>query len=210
VNENKLPLIIGFCGKAGSGKDAAGAILAEAHGYERQALADAVRHEILGLAELGRFWPINIPIGIMGDFGYDLKGWEITTEARYAIFAELFSKPTTQRMRVLLQWWGTEYRRSEDLAYWLKRMRFQPGKRYYVPDVRFANEAAFIQALGGVTLRVVGREQEGVPAHSSEALSWAGDLPTIHNDGTMNDLRQCVDHAVMGLCKSNWLQPEIG
>ena len=202
MNENKLPLIIGFCGKAGSGKDAAGAILAESHGYERQAFADAVRHEILELAEKGRFWPPSNPIRVLCAFDYEYSNGEITTEARYAIFAELFSKPTTQRMRVLLQWWGTEYRRFEDLAYWLKRMRFQPGKRYYVPDVRFANEATFIQALGGVTLRVVGREQEGVPTHSSEELSWAGNLPTIQNDGAMRDLRRAVDQAMVNLCES--------
>jgi len=202
VNENKLPLIIGFCGKAGSGKDAAGAILAEAHGYERQGLADAVRHEVLELAEKGREWPSGVTCGIVNDFGHDMNMVDVVTKARYAIFAELFAKPTTQRMRGLLQWWGTEYRRSEDLAYWLKRMRFQPGKRYYVPDVRFANEAALIQALGGVTLRVVGREQEGVPAHSSEAVSWAGNLPTIQNDGTMFDLRRAVDQAMVNLCES--------
>lgn len=61
--------------------------------------------------------------------------------------------------RTVLQWWGTEYRRvfcGHD-SYWLDEIRRQlkPGQRYVITDVRFANEANFVESEDGMLGRII-------------------------------------------------------
>jgi hypothetical protein len=85
--------------------------------------------------------------------------------------------------RLLLQWWGTEFRRNMCAeGYWLvQHERWvnafagrTPGDAplvVLVPDVRFANEKSYIQSRGGVVVRVIrGSMEEGDPHPSETAL----------------------------------------
>jgi hypothetical protein len=81
-----------------------------------------------------------------------------------------------QKQRTLLQWWGTEYRRSKDPDYWVKRLfesldKLKPDTAI-ITDVRFPNEVEAIHAAGGYAVKVVrlGEPDVKVPAHASESV----------------------------------------
>lgn len=62
------------------------------------------------------------------------------------------------KQRALLQWWGTEYRRTQDDNYWVKRMKDRIERDApevaIISDLRFPNEFEFIQRNGGYCVRV--------------------------------------------------------
>ena len=79
--------------------------------------------------------------------------------------------------RLGLQWWGTEFRRAmHGDKYWVKQLNFAMQQEglgqfdkhvYIVTDVRFKNEADYIQKLGGLVVRV----------ERPETLTWRDWLP---------------------------------
>jgi hypothetical protein len=80
------------------------------------------------------------------------------------------------KQRVLLQWWGTEYRRSQDPQYWTSKGRalIQEARRtgadaIIFRDMRFWNEFDLITEEGGITGKIERLFFEsGVPEHISE------------------------------------------
>lgn len=64
----------------------------------------------------------------------------------------------------LLQWWGTEYRRTQDPDYWVKKW-WESVKGYkgivIASDLRFENEANAIQQASGHTVNVYRMNQDG-------------------------------------------------
>ncbi|OMG87985.1 hypothetical protein [Achromobacter xylosoxidans] len=171
-------LLVGLAGHAGAGKDTCADILASAHGFARLAFADAVRAELAAA------------------FGVDLRLFSnrSTKEApthelalhRCAdrTFVELMlSLPlglTLDRAlspRWAMRLWGTEYRRSQSgKDYWLLRahealesLQRDGWRRIAITDVRFANEAALVNSLGGEVWRVKRPIADAVLApHASE------------------------------------------
>ena len=111
---------------------------------------------------------------------------------------EVFKKPTSDRARRVLQWWGTEYRRGQDPYYWLKSIDLSPDGVVIVDDVRFPNEGDFLRGLGGCLLQITGRSDEAVPAHASEETQWlAGQVEgVIYNTGELKDLQLLVQSFV--------------
>lgn len=92
---------------------------------------------------------------------------------------------TPRSARWVLQHWGTEYRRESIYGfdtYWLSQVetviRNNPHLNFVITDVRFQDEAAFIQLKGGVLIRVrreaieaeenFNRKLNGTAAHKSE------------------------------------------
>jgi hypothetical protein len=113
-----------------------------------------------------------------------------------ATVAEVYAKPTTPRMRALLQQWGTEYRRGQDPDYWteIMRERLSTVAAAAVSDVRFADEAELVRELGGEVWLI---ERPGCQAngHASEALAFAADR-IIDNSGDIEHLRREVSRAL--------------
>jgi hypothetical protein len=78
--------------------------------------------------------------------------------------------------RTLLQWWGTEYRRSKDPDYWTTRLRNTLSEHNpdvaLITDVRFPNEVEFIHGLGGYVVKVerLSKPDIAVKEHPSEAM----------------------------------------
>lgn len=102
---------------------------------------------------------------------------------------------SSQRVKVLLkearsprwtlQLWGTEYRRTSKYGvdrYWLdivaSAIDAKPQQKFVITDVRFYNEARFVESLGGQLMRVrrpalealeaADRARKGTAAHPSE------------------------------------------
>jgi len=102
------------------------------------------------------------------------------------------------KQRTLLQWWGTEYRRSVEPDYWVDRVKERLAKEKpeiaLITDMRFPNEWNFVKQYGD-TIKVVRASIPVLPgAHASEeALAYIPDSQwgaVIYNDGTLEQLRQ--------------------
>jgi len=75
-------------------------------------------------------------------------------------------------VRKLMQNYGTDVRRADELDYWVSRWRVaassKPDDNIAVDDVRFLNEAYAIRDMGGIIIRVVMEDQEQNDQHKSE------------------------------------------
>jgi hypothetical protein len=136
-------LVIGFGYRARQGKDTSAQAMLEAcplfADVRQYAFADALKMEVrLACARSGGQWNL---INAWKDAGI-MPDW-VTYED---------PKP-----RSLLQWWGTEYRRSKDQQYWVNKLaktliQHEP-EIALITDVRFPNEVAFIKSLGGFLVK---------------------------------------------------------
>lgn len=178
--------VIGLSGFAQSGKDSVGKILVKKYGYTRVSLADGVRDALLQL---------NPTVLYETDFssGYDYyhtvsniikkDGWEI---------AKLCPE-----IRCLLQRMGTEVGRNlfgENVWIDLVRKKMHGLEKVVITDVRFENEAEFIQSFeDGFTIEVIRDGVTSVNNHISDR-GLSSDLIdiTINNNGNLEDLESKV------------------
>jgi hypothetical protein len=169
--------IIGVSGKKRHGKDTVGnIILAQRPTAVKIAYADSLKYEVASMIA-----------------DYCRKQWlrdydspEENEAFRSSFIQTTISKmnddtidPTTgaavkERYRLILQWWGTEFRRQmfgDD--YWRQRLaekiaRLEPDQLAIITDVRFPDEADQIKELGGILVRVVRPGMPDTGNHSSE------------------------------------------
>ena len=114
--------------------------------------------------------------------------------------------------RSLLQWWGTEYRRTKDPDYWVTRLNKTLSAHNpdvaLITDVRFPNEADFIHAMGGKVVKCVrvGTPDVNVHEHPSEAMldAYRGWDYTI-SAATVEDCKR----QATALMQSLWRPSEI-
>lgn len=189
--------VVAFCGAAGSGKDAAASVLIE-RGYAKRSFAEDLRHEVRSA--------LVIP-------EYRSSVWRLMPFAlQRALFACLtlgeldpWAKPTSPRMRRVLQLWGTEFRRAQDPDYWVRAeaASLPTHGRFVYTDVRFPNEERFMRQLGAAVYRV---ERSGVEGngHVSESYFRAFDVAgVIQNNGSLRDLRREVERVTEGGCQES-------
>lgn len=99
----------------------------------------------------------------------------------------LWDKPYPPEVRKMLQWWGTDLRRSENPNYWIDKMKhelapyakggpYSEGRAAVITDCRFPNEAEAVRDMGGIVVRIwapqtIRKERLGVlpPEHASES-----------------------------------------
>ena len=191
-----IPHIIGIAGGFGHGKDEVGKVLVEEFGYVRRAFGECLKKEVhQALNGFVAFDPI---------YGRN----EMPTACREALETcigvgqlDPFVKPTTPEMRRLLQQYGTEFRRNQNLDYWVHCLADERPfpKRVVVTDVRFRNESDWVWRNSGEVWRVVRPVAQysygdaRVTRHASEIL--LKDAPVdwiIDNSSTLKDLRQQV------------------
>ncbi|MCM2263962.1 MAG: hypothetical protein NDI73_02105 [Desulfuromonadales bacterium] len=104
---------------------------------------------------------------------------------------------TSVTVRRLLQWWGTEYRRAQDPDYWTKAWG-RKIEQYdltrtpiLVDDVRFMNELEVIRTHGGLIVKIERPGFSGANNHSSETSldgfnNWDA---VVVNNGTLEEFR---------------------
>lgn len=170
-------MLIGLGGKAGSGKDTVAKYLETHHEFIPLAFADPVKRGLEAMFRLDRKW--------LND-----------TEAKEEDIPELGVSG-----RVLMQTLGTEWGRNLiDKDIWVDIMRRKililDTYDVVVTDVRFDNEAALIQELGGILVTVVreGKGEVGIHGHASEAglTSSFGSL-ILRNEGSVDELHNLVN-----------------
>ena len=146
-------MLIAFSGKKQTGKDTAAELLAAASPklqFQRLNFADAVYEELaIGL------WP------------------SCCANKSFLAAKIAYMKANKQHFRLLLQGWGTDYRRALfGSNYWIdeykKRLeRISDRIVVVTTDVRFVNEAQCIATLGGILIRIE-RETGMIDTHKSE------------------------------------------
>jgi hypothetical protein len=181
-----MRLLVGLIGHLGSGKDALADILVEQCGFIKRSIAEPLRCELAEILLRGRFlWPADIP----DEIRYLLEQYERSIEA-------IWEKPTQPGMRRLLQWYGTQYRRSQDPDYWVRQAEksLPDYGRYVYTDIRFPNEAVFIKQAKGKLWKIVRSSQPVDPfwSHETEQLAACSNCHelTIKNDGSIDDLKR--------------------
>lgn len=178
------PRVIGLTGYAGSGKDLVGALLSM-RGFKRIAFADPLRAEVAELLRSGDPAPSKLDD--------DLQD---VINSRFVTVEQLYAKPTSDVVRAILQQWGTEHRRGQDLDYWIKiaddRVKILGNDPIVVTDVRFQNEVDWVHSLGGEVWRI-NRPSTGGMDHVSEALdALTGVDRLIENNWTAYELASLV------------------
>lgn len=214
-----MTLVIGIGNRARHGKDTAGEAIVDY--YARRAemsykhgqvsskfvkakiykWADALYAEVnawLG-EESGKFW-----LSGRTDIHYGLYApWQkgqiavLPDWVRPTPNAEILSIAPFGKHAKLLQWWGTEYRRTQDSDYWVNtlvgRITRENPDIALITDTRFKNEAQAVKDLGGYTLNVSRKNANGSPYvdpsrpadHPSETDldDWNWDLKIINSYG---------------------------
>lgn len=154
-------MIISFCGKMGSGKDAFGDRFKKLYSDSvRLSFADPLRMELSSFIyclkedienvdkvfNLDKQDVYNI-INIIG--GEDFID---AIDIRYK----------DRKVRKLLQYWGN-MRRKQDSLYWVKAMqeniKFNNGKDIYITDTRFLNEMNMLKEMGATLILLTSSEE---------------------------------------------------
>ena len=183
-------LVIGIAGKKRNGKDTVARMLmscAERAGIKatRRALADTLKEECARM--------IAIELGESGQVSKYLD-----------VLQEMHDDATKEKYRLLLQWWGTEFKRGMvSDNYWVDKLRdwllqhksHSQQEIFVVPDVRFPNEVEMIRQQGGLIINVYRPELEVSDGHTSEhALDGMTDwFYTIDNNGDLDMLQHTIE-----------------
>jgi len=187
TNRGRLrdPVILGLSGSAGVGKDTAASYLEKEHGFVPYAFADPLRNMLEALLV------------------------ESNLDYAYIYERQLKEQPIPGlgfSFRHLAQTLGTEWGRALAEDFWLRLAEMSLGlpdapihDRIVITDVRYPNEAAWVQHHGGRVARIY-RPTAAVRAHTSETLidqivPWVG----IDNVGTVDQLHAQLDELVAAL-----------
>ncbi|WP_454674865.1 hypothetical protein [Achromobacter pestifer] len=192
-------LIVGMAGRAGAGKDTCAEILSSAHAFARLAFADAVR------AELAHAFGVDVRLFTNRSLKEaptlelalkrcaDLRFVDLMMACGIGLTYEKAISP-----RTAMRLWGTEYRRAHCGGdYWLLRaherieaLHRAGWRRIAITDVRFLNEAAFVQMMGGEVWRIRRHMADQAPATHQSEMQVESIQPerTLHNDSTISAL----------------------
>lgn len=180
-------LIIGISGKMRAGKDAIASRLTANWGFTALPFAESLKRE------LQQRMPRTIRAihDMQAIHAHGCDSGDVAACIREMVYV---TKPPG--MRELLQEYGTDVRRADDLNYWAKRWRQElPAGDVVVPDVRFPNEARAVLDAGGILWRVERPGTAATASHVSEMGldDWPWWHAVIRNDNTLESLYRSVD-----------------
>ncbi len=175
------PPIVGINGDFEAGKDEVAKFLVCVHGYTRVAFGDFVKDTCFQLVN-GKTIPSDFPDDIV----------DIILAHRNDPYA-VNRKPTSEPIRKLLQFVGTDYCRSRNPEHWVEefdnyaRPILASGGRVVAPDMRFDNEGAYVALHGGEEWVVVrpGLATSLYRQHASERSYARTPHGVIQNDGSL-------------------------
>jgi len=170
------PALIGFAGKAGSGKDTAGKYLVDNYLFAHYYFAKPLKEGAKAM--------------------FNLTDEQVKNK-------EKVIEPWGRSPRELYQLLGTDVARSIDPNIWIKNAemfyRQAHGSSVVITDVRFSNEAFWIRQKGGIVIQIK-RDNEPITksSHSSENGMKESDYDlTILNTGTKQELFDKLDPKVL-------------
>ena len=116
-------------------------------------------------------------------------------------------RQTAVTVRRILQWWGTEYRRDQDPDYWTRAWARKVESydldttHILVDDIRFMNELETLKSEGGLIVRIIRPGFDGAGNHASETSldGYSGWDGTILNDGSLEQFYGKVEEAAASL-----------
>lgn len=164
------PVVVAFIGPAGCGKSTCATLLEEHHGYTRLKFAHPIKQMLrsLGLEDrhlegVDKESPTDLLSGVSPRRAMQLLGHEW---GRILIHPDLWVRA-----------WMKD-------AVW----KIQNGHRLVIDDLRYENELDAILRLGGVTIRIVRKDQSTqCEQHDSETQNIFGQR-VIVNDGSLDKL----------------------
>lgn len=207
-------MIIGFAGKAATGKTTAAHHMAPLFDKDCKVIpmAMVLRDEVEAfLRAIGA--DESVPL-VYGDQDDKVRVFYVDEEKamqecpKWAGFVadhqEIQDKPgqTAVTVRRILQWWGTEYRRTQDPDYWTKAWsrkieQFDLEKIHVlIDDVRFINELNTVKSHGGLIVKIERPGFDGANNHASETSlddydDWSF---VVVNDGTLQEFKEKIVH----------------
>ena len=209
--------IVGLMGVKGSGKDTGARYLTEELGFVRIGFADALYKEVadafgvtvefLGNRDTKESDLPQLALAHCRDAAFVRAVREEEGAEAFPDYEQFLLAPRSPRF--VLQLWGTEYRRRRGVdSYWLDivqaAIEANPQRSFVVTDVRFNNEANFIEAMRGTLIRVrrpdleareaAERSKNGRAAHPSETelLTRRVDHEVVNVEGHPDSLRQGI------------------
>lgn len=206
-------MILGFAGKAATGKTTAANHLAPLLDKECRIvpMAMVLRDEVeVFLRAIGAEQSVPLVYGCQDDkirvFYVDEKKALVHCPKWAHFISEheaIQDRPgqTAVTVRRILQWWGTEYRRAQDHDYWTKAWGRKIEQfdlehiHVLIDDVRFMNELDAIMAHGGQIVKIERPGFDGANNHASEtSLDKYNDWNRIIlNDGTLDQFKLQVE-----------------
>lgn len=164
-------MIIGFTGRAGCGKSTAALHLVQRHGFIRVRFAGPLKAMLLALG----LTPEHVD-GSLKEQPCEL----------------LCGKSPRQAMQTLGTEWGREIMGGDFWVSAWQQAAQNAGPLVVVDDVRFANEADAIRAMGGVVIKIERPETVAVCPHASESGEARADF-LIRNDADVAAFLEGVD-----------------
>jgi hypothetical protein len=186
-HDQPKPVIVLLSGWAGSGKDAAAALIVEELDFYRLSFADTLKREVAVMT--------GIPLE---DFHTSRKNKPLTNHVS--------GFPTAQSPRDILIQRAAAVRATNPNHYAelvSDRIATEGGWRYVISDWRYPNEyETLADTLAGHTFLRVRIVRSGIIPllePSEHQLDHAIFDATIHNDGSISDLRDAIKAAVRPL-----------
>jgi len=216
-------MIIGFAGKAASGKTTAAKHLLEQSNLNIVILPMALilREEVENfIRQVGAEAYVPLVYGDQDDkvrvFYIDEKRalencpvWGNFVADHHEIQDQPGQSAVT--VRRILQWWGTEYRRAQDPDYWTKAWEKKlleydlVSTHILVDDVRFINELNIIKKHGGIFIKIERPGFDGANNHSSENSldDYSNWNLVILNDGSLEQFKQRTEVRILPLLNAD-------
>ena len=200
--------LIGLTGPAGSGKDTVAALLRTHCAYTPLAFADPLRGEVAAAFGVSPALLIEretkehpmTALALQRCMDPAFEAFVIAAHQHAGLGMVDTTAPRSPRQ--VMQWWGTEYRRADNPAYWTRATAkricdmhlLRTSSRFVITDVRFDNEAALVREFGGQIWQIVRPDLAPITSsHSSEVTGaeFAPDV-VITNRHDMRHLQQLV------------------